>query len=286
MSFVYRQIDLQFSKNGEVLLSLKGLKCTAIINNPGGNNAFAQLQLRVYGMTLDQMNKFSAGGASNVKFEKIDITVLAGDVGSTIGQIFFGGIFSSYIDFSTVPDVAFVCSARAGIFEQASPSAANSWKGSQNAEDLIESLASSIGFTFKNNGAHAIVQNQYVYGSVFDQITRICNAASIPFSIEDNTVFIWQNGSTKNNTIVYLRPDNGLVGYPSYYQTGFIVKSLYNPNISNGCMIDLTSIIPKANGKFPVMGTTHELSTLTVDGSWFTTAKLAPVGTFDVPKNS
>ena len=90
MSFVYRQIDLQFSKNGEVLLSLKGLKCTAIINNPGGNNAFAQLQLRVYGMTLDQMNKFSAGGASNVKFEKIDITVLAGDVGSTIGQIFFG----------------------------------------------------------------------------------------------------------------------------------------------------------------------------------------------------
>ena len=286
MSFVLRQINLTFSKNGEIKASFEGLKCTAIINNPGGNNAFAQLQLRVYGMTLDQMNQLSGGGASNIRFEKIDITVLAGDVGGTIGQIFFGGLFSSYIDFSSVPDVAFVCSARAGIFQQASPSASNSWKGSQNAEDLIQSLVESIGMGFKNNGAHAIVQNQYVYGSVFDQIQRICNAASIPFSVENNTVSIWQNGSTKNNSIIYLRPDNGLVGYPAYYQTGFIVKSIYNPNISNGCTVSLTSSIPKANGSFPVMGTTHELSTLTPDGPWFTTAKLAPIGTFDVPKNS
>ena len=286
MSFVLRQINLTFSQNGEIKASFEGLKCIAIINNPGGNNAFAQLQLRVYGMTLNQMNELSAGGASNIKFQKIDITILAGDIGGTIGQIFFGGLLSSYIDFSSAPDVAFVCSARAGIFQQASPSASNSWEGSQNAEDLIKSLAEIIKFGFSNNGAHAIVQNQYAYGSIFDQITRIANAASIPFSIENNTVSIWQNGSTKNNSIIYLDKESGLVGYPSYYQTGFIVKSIYNPNISNGCTISLSSIIPKANGKFPIMATTHELSTMTPDGPWFTTAKLAPVGTFDVPKNS
>ena len=136
MSFVLRQINLQFSKNGEVLLPLEGLKCTALISNPGGANAFATLQLRVYGMKLNEMNQFSSGGANLIINENIDITVLAGDVGGTIGQIFFGGIFSSYIDFSAVPDVAFVCSAQSGIFQKASPSAANSWKGSQNVEDI------------------------------------------------------------------------------------------------------------------------------------------------------
>ena len=285
MSFVLRQINLEFSKNGEVLLPLEGLKCTALISNPGGSNAFATLQLRVYSMTLDQMNQFSSGGANLIINENIDITILAGDVGGTIGQIFFGGIFSSYIDFSAVPEVAFVCSAQSGIFQKASPSAANSWKGSQNVEDIVKSLAESIGMGFSNNGAHAIVQNQYAYGSVFDQVKRVCGAASIPFSIEDNTISIWANDGTKNKTVVSLSKEMGLVGYPSYYQSGLIVKSIYNPDISIGCTIDLTSIIPKANGKFPILGSTHELSTLTPDGPWFTTAQLAPTGTFNVPKN-
>lgn len=285
MSFVFRQIDLQFSKNGNVILSLQGLKCTAIISNPGGNNAFATLQLRVYGMTLNEMNYFSSGGANLIINENFDITLLAGDVGGTIGQIFFGGIFSSYIDFSSVPDVAFVCSAQSGIFNKASPSAANSWVGSQNVEDLVKSLAESIGMGFSNNGAHAIVQNQYAYGSVFDQIKRLCSAASIPFSVEDNTVSIWANDGTKNDKKILLNKETGLVGYPSYYQSGLIVKSIFDPDISIGCTIELQSLIPKANGKFPILATTHELSTLTPDGPWFTTAQLAPTGTFNVPNN-
>ena len=282
MSLRIRTISFAFSKNGEIKASFEGLKCVAIINNPGGNNAFAQLQLRVYGLSLAHMNQFSAGGASSIRFENIDITVLAGDVNGQIGQVFTGGLFSSYIDFSSAPDVAFVCAARAGLFQQAAPSASNSWKGSQNAESLVEALAKSIGFGFENNGAHAVIQNQYAYGSVFNQIQTICNAANLPFSIENNTVSIWSNGGTKNKNVVYLRPDNGLVGYPAYYQTGFIVKSIYNPLISLGTTVNLTSVINQANGPFPVLGSTHELSTLTPDGPWFTTAKLAPIGTYSV----
>lgn len=285
MTFAKRQLNLQFSKNGNVLVSLEGLRCTALISNPGGNNGLAQLQLRVYGMTLEHMNQFTSTGANLIVNEGFNITVLAGDEGSPLGQIFSGGILSSYIDFSAVPEVAFVCVAQSGIFEKASPSASNSWTGAQNAEDLIKSLAQSINYGFKNNGAHAIVQNQNVYGSVIDQIKRIATAAVLPFSIENNTVYLWANNGTKNDVVVNLNANTGLVGYPSYYPAGFIVKSEYNPNITIGVTINLSSIIPKANGQFSIYSSTHELSTLAPDGAWFTTATLSIAGTPYVQNN-
>lgn len=286
MTFATRQINLQFSQAGKTLVILEGLRCTAMVLNPGGNNAFAQLQLRVYGMTLAQMNQFSSTGAVLVANEKFQITVLAGNEGSTIGQIFSGGIVASYIDFSAQPEVAFVVTAQSGYFEKASPAAANSWSGTQNAEDLIEALAKSINYGFsKSPTAHAIVQNQYAYGSVIDQMKRIASAACLPLSIENNTAYLWENGGTKNNVVVNLSAETGLVGYPSYYEAGFIVRSEYNPDITLGVTINLTSVIPKANGKFAIYESLHELSTLTPDGAWFTTAKLSTVGIPNVPKN-
>jgi len=61
------------------------------------------------------------------------------------------------------------------------------------------------------------------------------------------------------------------------------VKSEFKPTVTNGRMINLTSGIPKANGLFPIIQSTHEISTLTPDGPWFTISKLAP-GPY-VPRN-
>jgi len=52
-----------------------------------------------------------------------------------------------------------------------------------------------------------------------------------------------------------------------------------------GRTINLTSIIPKANGKWVIFESTHELSTLTPDGPWFTTVKLGYPGTNNVSPN-
>ena len=65
MSFKQRQINLIFSIDGQEVY-LEGLRSQAIISNPGGNNAAASLQLVVYGMTLEHMNKYSSTGSSTV----------------------------------------------------------------------------------------------------------------------------------------------------------------------------------------------------------------------------
>ena len=277
MTFAVRQIDLQFtSPNGETV-NLKGLRCTATITNPGGNSAFGQLQLRVYGMTLNQMNEYSSSGSNMVAVQDQSVTISAGNQGGPLTQVFSGTLISSFIDLSSVPDVGFVCAAVAGYYNKASPSAPNSYPGAQNAETIIKSLAESIGYTFENpNNAHAVVQNQYLSGSIVDQMQQVARAASIPLAIENKTVTIWPNDGTRDGVTIDLSAKTGLVGYPSYWEAGFTVVSEFNPIISIGRNINLTSELPKANGTFPVQFVTHELSTLTPDGPWFTISKLSP----------
>lgn len=277
MTFAVRQIDLQFtSANGEAVV-LKGLRCSATVTNPGGNSAFGQLQLRVYGMTLNQMNQYSSTGSNMVAVQDQSITVSAGNEGGILTQVFSGTLISSFIDLSGVPDVGFVCAAVAGYYNKAAPSAPNSYQGAQNAEDIIASLAQSIGYAFENpNKAHAVVQNQYLSGSIVDQMQQVAKAASIPLAIENKTVTIWPNDGTRDSVEIDLNSKTGLVGYPSYWEAGFTVVSEFNPVISIGRTINLTSELPKANGKFPVQFVTHQLSTLTPDGPWFTISKLSP----------
>jgi hypothetical protein len=277
MTFAQRQINLQFSNDQETL-ELDGLRCEAIITMAGGYASAAQLQLRVFGMTLDQMNKFSSTGTNMVAVQNASITVSAGNVGGNIAQVFAGTLIKSFPDFSGIPDVSFNCAAVAGFFYKASPAAPNSYQGAQNAEDIIQALASSIGYQFANNGAHAVLQNQYLSGSAIDQIGVVANAASFAKDISNNTVTIWPNGGTRDDMVIALGPNSNppMVGYPVYWEAGFIVKSEFNQNIGNGRTIALTSSIPKANGSWPIQTVTHELSSVTPSGPWFTTARLCP----------
>ena len=290
MSFVQRNITLQFNSNGNIdTINLSGLRTQVIVTNPGGNNSYGALTLKVYGMTLDQMNTYSSAGADFVALSNQSITVSAGSEGAIPLQIFSGTLRRSYIDFSNIPDVAFVCEATSGLFQKVKPIDSLQSKGNANAEDLIKALAESNGFGFTNavgdNAAHFVLQNQYAEGSAISQIETIAAAASFATAIENNRVYIWANGKNRDNVIIDLNQDTGMVGYPSYWAAGFVVKQEFNASVLTGRQIKLSSIIPKSNGLWNIISNSHELSTVTPDGSWFTTSQLATVGGLNVPQN-
>jgi hypothetical protein len=291
MSFAKRQITLQFSGADIGTINLEGLRCQAIINNPGGTNAFGNLQLKVWGMTLEQMNEYSKAGSNLVAGVNYFVTVMAGNEGSPLTQVFSGHIVNSYIDFSNIPEVSFVCVASSGYLEKITSAPPNSYQGAQNAEDIIGALTTQLGsnWSFKNNNAHAIITNQYLSGSLIDQIKTVAKAAAFPFKIENNTVYIWSNDGNVDNVIVDVSPQNGLVGYPVYWAQGFYIKTEFNQLISNGRKINLTSSIPKANGLWDAHVITHEISTLIPDGPWFSNARLNQhsnsQGSYYVPAN-
>ena len=276
MSFVQRQINVQFS-NSQGTLNLEGYRATCVVSVLGGYNSGSQLQMRIFGMSISEMNEFSSAGSNQVLATPNVVTVSAGDAGGVISQIFQGTMIKSYIDFSGIPEVSFIVSAVSGYYERSSSAAPNSWKGAQNAQDIIQSLAQSIGFAFENkNNAQGIVQNQYTSGSVIQQMEAVARAAALPMVIENGKVILFPNDGARDDVVINVSADNGLVGYPTYWEAGFQITTEFNPLIVNGRMINLTTIIPKANGLWPVHVSTHELSTLTPNGSWFTTAKLSP----------
>lgn len=276
MSYAQRQINLQF-QNKSGTLDLSGLQVSAIVDMPGGTQASGSLQMHVFGMALEQMNNFSSVGSQFVALADENVTVLAGDVGEPLTNVFEGNIFRAFMDFSAIPEVSFVVAARAGLYHHAAPAAPNTYKGSHNAEDIIQALAQSIGFMFVNDGgAHAVLRDQYVYGSVIQQIKTVAGAAGFPVEIAHNTITIWPNEGVRDEVIIDVNENTGLVGYPTYYPSGFIVKTLFNPLIEMGRRINLKSTIPKANGIWHVQTVTHELYTQQQDGPWFTTTRLSP----------
>ncbi len=276
MSFAERQINLIFS-DVQGTLELDGLKVSAVVDMPGGTQASASLQLQIWGMTLEQMNRFSSVGSQMIAINKPTVTVLAGDVGGKMSNVFEGTIFRSFMDFSAIPDVALVVSAITGMYQKAVPGAARHFAGAYNAEDIIQGLAKGIGFHFVNEGsAHAVIRDEYLYGSPIQQIEKVAHDACLPIEIAHDTVTIWPNDGYRDNEIIPLSSETGLVGYPSYYEAGFIVKSEFNPQFEYGRRIQLSSVIPKSNGVWPAQSVTHELSTQQEDGPWFTTVRLSP----------
>ena len=282
MTFAFRQIDLQFSTAEGQVVKLTGLRCAAIIEAPGGYIPYASLQMRVWGMTLEHMNQFSSTGANLVVIQNSEVTVLAGDPSQPLTQIFLGTIKTAYIDFGSLPDVCFSISAYAGYYNKSTPIASNSYPGAQKAEAIIQALVGQMvdangnhNWGFKNSSnATAILQDQVVTGSVMDQIQKIAANAKFPMTVDNNTVTIWDNNGSRDDLIVDVSPDTGMVGYPSYWEAGFIVKSLFNPLITNGRGVRLSSSLPKSNGTYNVLSVTHELGTVTADGPWFSTCKL------------
>jgi hypothetical protein len=281
MSFIQRLINLEFALiNGATLdgknnsVTLSGHRCEAIISNPGGDNMTGTLQLRVFGMKLSDMNALSAVGTNGVGFQQNGVTVCAGNAGATIPQIFQGNMLSSYIDFAGSPEVSFNVVAQAGVYFKAAPAAPNSYGGAASVASIIESLAKSIGFGFQNNGVTSTIVNQYLGGSIIDQIRMVAYAASIPCCIENGVVAIWPNNGLRDDVQISIGPGFGLVGYPTYTEVGFKVKSDFNTNITIGRTINLTSVIPKANGAWISCAVSHEISTMSPDGPWFTTADL------------
>ena len=273
MSFAKRVISLQFQDGGESV-NLDGLRSTAIISNLG--TVAAMLQLKVYGMTLAQMNAYSSIGASLVASDALTITVNAGNENEALAQVFKGTIRASYIDLGSMPDVSFSCSANTGFLNKGSPASPTQSNGIKTAQGMIASLAALAGLAVDDSTTKPInLSNQYLYGSLIDQITQVARIAAIPIDIANGKVALWDNMGNRSGELIELNPQNGLIGYPSYWEAGFNVKSEFNPDLTAGRQVNLTSGLTKANGVHSIINVIHEISTLSPDGAWFSTAKLS-----------
>lgn len=280
MSFAERVLSFSFSGAQSGNFTAAGLRAAVSIQSyPDRIGSTAQV--KIWGLTLAQMNAYSSKISAGVGAEQFNLVIQAGNLGEPLTELLNGPIYRSRIVLSGAPDSLFEVTM-IDTYMASTPIAAQSQPGSQNAEDLIANVCAAANLTLDNTaGAHAVLRNQSTYGSVIDQVSTIAKAAKFGWKIYGSTLFIWPKGQPIDDTIITVGADTDppMVGYPAFWEAGLIVTSQYNQQVQVGRQMKVLSSIPKAQGIWEIVQVEHDLTTMLSKGPWFTTAILGAPAT-------
>jgi len=306
MTYTRRAIDLTFrlgkgtfGQSSYDQVTVSSLRVQVNIQNAGGPS-MGQATVRVHGLTASMMNELAqvmrlASGRVVNRWNQI--TVTAGDFGTELTQVFQGQITLAPIQMSGAPDAVLELAAHAGAFEQVQMIAPTSYPGSVDAAQILASLAAQANpaYAFENNGASQILESPYFSGSLREQMYACVQQADFEWNSLDNGVLaIWPKGGSRTGgapvtpgveTIVVTAPRSipiisaatGMRGYPTNWNLGVAVTTLFNPQLRIGKLCQVQSSLPFANGTFVMFDIAHELESEMPEGQWSTSLHGAPL---------
>lgn len=266
------------SANGNNSLTLEGYRIIASIQHAGGMAA-TQASVAIYGMLQADMNQLSVLAWQILSVQQRNmLTIEAGDDETGLSQVFSGSINTAFGDYTTTPEVFLSVQAMAGYFSQISPVAPASYKGSVDVATVMSRLATGMGVEFENNGVSVQLVNPYFSGTAITQARSAATAANINMSLDNGVLSIWPMVGARAGEVPVLNKDTGLIGYPTFDIKGIALRCLFNPSIRFGALVKVESPVTRANGVWKVYSISHDLSSETLGGPWFSTVYLTEQG--------
>lgn len=298
MSFTHKQIAISFDlgkgsfgESGFDRVKLGGsLRASANITI-AGVYAFSTMDLTVSGMTLSNMNALTTLGQNIAALRRNVVTVEAGDAGTGLSVVFRGQIQEAWADFSGMPNVIFRVHARADLLEAVKPIPPTTFNGLADVVTIMRGLATQAGWSFQNDGVTAQLIDPYFPGTIGDQIKACADHANIRMLPGPPTLFIWPKGGARGGSVPIVSPDTGLVGYPTFTQSGIQLTTLFNPGIGFGQKIQVKSSVKipaqlpmVSDGIWVVASLSHALESETPGGQWHSRMVAVPENVFILPK--
>jgi hypothetical protein len=278
MSFTRKRIDVtltlgtgQFGDSGSNSVTLSGLRVQTIVQAAAGE-AMPATQTRIYGIPLDMMCQLTQVGLinSSVRFNN-SILIAAGDDETGLTTIYDGTIKESWADLAGQPDAALNVIGVAGLAASLKPVGALSFQGSADVATIMQGLASTMGFTFENNGVSVQLSNPYFPGTALAQARACARAADIYMTIDRGVLAIWpKNGARTGGDIPVISDPTGKVGYPTFSSNGLGLITLFNPLLKPGGLVQVQSALTPACGTWKLTEASHTLESETPNGQWFT----------------
>lgn len=197
------------------------------------------------------------------------IKILAGDDEHGMALVYGGTVSNAWPDFAGAPDVAFCVSAFGALDVAMMSIPPGSYSGGADVATIMGNLAKQMGKQFENGGVSVQLDNPYFPGSAYEQAERCAKAADINLTLDDGTLAIWPKGSSRGGLIPLISPETGMVGYPVPNQIGVDVRTLFNPSVRMGGLVEIKSSLTPACGKWQVSALYHDLESETPNGQWF-----------------
>lgn len=257
---------------------LEGMRVLANIQTvPGSVSTHADV--KIFGMKREFMNALTTIFFNSTKQIVFNNMILEADSGDGYVQVFSGMITEAQPEYRGAPNVYFGIQAVVGYQHQIAPVPPQSFQGSVGVASIVEGLAAKMGYAFENDGVTAQLSNPYLSGTYWDQLSRVCTAAGILYTVAGDTLAIYPTGGVRSSPpVLTLSPTSGLIGYPTLEKFGLVITSLFNPGLqAGGRVIVVNSDVPSANGTWTPFMVDHQLEANVPGGTWFSVSQCLPV---------
>ncbi len=272
--YAVREIRLTFQFASGEQLVISGLR--AIVHVEFAAQPTTGLgQIRVFGMTLDHMNRLSRAGFL-WQSDQNYVAVEAGDKGSNLVTVFKGLIIEAYPDMRGMPQTAFFVLANPSDVIQLKPVEPTSFAGETPAPTAIKTIAEKAGLTLENNNVNAVFSSPYFHGTAWDQLITAVRAANC-FGFLDGitkTFAIWpKTGWRESGGTPEISPATGMIGYPEFQAANVVVRTIFDASIKPGVgtLVRVKSQLAAADGLIVVTNVNYDLTSEMPDGPWETT---------------
>ena len=283
-TFTRKQLSLSFKlgrgsfgNSGYNTIGIDNARASAMVVKAGGASMGA-LQLRVWGMTLSQMNQLSTLGKLPMSIRNNVVVVSAGDEETGMGVVFEGTIADAWANLQAPPNGLFVVEAYAGLYDAVAPIPPTSYVGPTSVATIMAGLAAQMGLTFENGGVTAIFNNPYFPGTALSQVHACAEAANIDCVIDNGKLAIWPRGGSRGGQAPLVSPGTGMIGYPTFTAAGVVVRTIYNPNLDFGARVRVESELQRACGEWVIYDLSHSLESRMPEGEWHTEFSAYPPG--------
>ena len=267
----------QFAEGGNTRV-IEGLATEVSIQKPGlpePNSA----SIKIYGLKYDAMEQMTMLAFRPLEMYYNTIEISAGRLGENLPTVFKGHISRASADFNQSPDPCMNIEAMSGYFAQQLPTPAITVNGSVSAETIFAQCAKDAEMIYENHGVASAINNGAYPGDPITKMKKLAHDVNCDLIIDDGIVITKPADTPRRGNAVLLSPQTGLIGYPTFSQTGISCKCIFNPVIQYGRLVKIESVVPRATGEWFVTKISHSLSAYTPrGGNWETQIEAARPG--------
>lgn len=261
VSYTKKALQIDIELNNGLTKSFTGLACKVSVQKlglPDKNKA----SISIMGLSYDDMATATTIAQQPFMFARNHIAIWAGEQGQSLTRIFSGNISSAWADFNTAPDPTMKIEAMTGGFASLMSQAPMATSGETKAADVVQQMAATSGFSFKNQGVDSALSNTVLSGSPIEKAKAAADQVGADLIIDDEEMILLPKGEARQTAggTILVSPTTGMIGYPTFGNMTLSFKCFFNPNIQRGGLVQVESIVPKASGEWRVSKVTHNLT--------------------------
>lgn len=242
----------------------------------GNGSIMPSAYVKIYGFNIKAMEKLIRIRWVDIQSMQNQIKVEVANEGESFLTVYQGNVTFANIDSSAIPDMALSIESITGVYNAYLPATPLSFKGSRPVADVMEEIATGMGYRFSNNDVPTglMIKDATLNDTGINKLRKLAKDYQIDLYITFSEIVISRRGSPRQTQMPVISPKSGLIGYPTPTMQGIQFQCLYNEAVQFGGLVAVRdSIIEPCNGQWRVFGITTTLESEVPGGSWFMDVK-------------